>query len=153
MSDSNPFQASSTPVPPSENQPEVEAVLYEMADLLAQTKTWVRFLAVLGFIGTGFMVLMFVISTMADVRVGAPGPMELVIMTPFFLLFCLIPSLLMWNYANQIGSFLKGSSPATFSAAITAQKSFWKYVGILSLIIVVLYGMVFVFGFFIALIG
>ena len=153
MSDSNPFQTSSTPVAPSESQPEVEAVLYEMADSLAQTKTWVRFLAVLGFIGTGFMVLMFAISLMANVRVGAPGPMELVIMTPFFLLFCLIPSLLMWSYANQISYFLRVTSPAAFSAAITAQKSFWKYVGIMSLIIVIIYGMIFVFAGLAAVVG
>jgi hypothetical protein len=151
MSDSNPFQASSTPLAQSESQPEVDAVLYEMAHSLAQTKTWVRFLSVLGFIGTGCAVLFFAVSSV--VGVGAPSPMELIIMTPFFLLFCVIPTILLWNYANQIGYFLRVNSPASFSAAITAQKSFWKYQGILVLIILIIYGMIFVFAGLTAVMG
>ncbi len=151
MSDSNPFQASSTPLAHSESQPEVDAVLYEVAHLLAQTKTWVRFLSVLGFIGTGCAVLFFAVSLV--VGVGAPGPMELIIMAPFLLLFCVIPTVLLWNYANRIGSFLKGNSPASFSAAITAQKSFWKYQGILVLIILMIYGMIFLFAGLTAVMG
>jgi hypothetical protein len=42
----------------------------------------------------------------------------------------MIPAILLWNYANQIGYFLKAPDPASFAAAITAQKSFWKYLGI-----------------------
>lgn len=152
MSDSNPFQASSTPLAQSESQPEVEAVLYEMAHSLAQTRTWVRFLAILGFIGTGCAVLFFTISLVFGVG-GAPGPMELIILIPTFLLFCVIPTVLLWNYANQIGSFLRGSNPASFTAAITAQKSFWKYQGILALIIVIIYGMIFLFAGLAAVVG
>jgi hypothetical protein len=152
MNDSNPFQASSTPLAQSESQPEVDAVLYEMAHSLAQTKTWVRFLSVLGFIGTGCAVLFFAVSLVFGAG-GAPGPMELIILIPTFLLFCVIPTVLLWNYANQIGYFLRVNSPAAFSAAITAQKSFWKYQGILVLIILIIYGMIFVFAGLAAVMG
>jgi hypothetical protein len=70
---------------------------------------------------------------------GAPGPFELIIMIPMFALFYFIPSLLLWNYASRIAEFQRSRTTLTFSAAITAQKSFWKYLGILALVIMCLY--------------
>ena len=137
MNESNPFQSSFTPGSQAEGTPEVEAVIDEVSHLLAQTKPWVRFLSVLGFIGTGLAVTFFLVS--GFLGVGAPGPMELIIMAPMCVLFYLIPSVLLWKYANRINDFLGSANPGSFSVALIAQKSFWKYVGITAAVVLVLY--------------
>ncbi len=142
MSDSNPYQSPSMPASPFEGHTEVDTVLYEATQSLAQTKPWVRFLSVLGFLGSASAFAFVLLG--AVIGGGAPGTMELILMVPICLLFYFIPSLLLWKYAGRIGVFLRGSSPASFSAAITAQMSFWRYVGILALIIVIIYGMIFI---------
>ena len=144
MSDSNPFQSSFTSDSQSEGTPEVHAVLAEVSLLLAQTKPWVRFLSVLGFIGTGLAATFFLVS--GFLGGGAPGPMELIIMAPICVLFYLVPSILLWKYANRINDFLGAANPGSFSVALTAQKSFWKYLGIICLIVVVMYGLMILLG-------
>jgi len=151
MSESNPFQSSFKPEGQPDGSPDVDAVIYEVNHLLAQTKPWVRFLSVLGFIGTGLAVIVFLVGSVGGGV--APGPMELIIMVPMGVLFYLVPSILLWRYANRINDFLGAANPASFSTALTAQKSFWKYLGILALIIVAIYGVMFVVGGLIAAIG
>ncbi len=146
MSDSNPYQSPSTPASPFEGHTEVDTMLYEATQSLAQTKPWVRFLSVLGFIGSAGMVV--VVVGMMAFRRGpfGPGLIEMIVMVLMFVLFYFIPSFLLWNYASRIGEFLKASNPLTFSAAIAAQKSFWKYLGILTLVIMCFYAVMLVFG-------
>ena len=140
MNESSPFQSSSTPTNQLLEAPsEIDAVLTEVGHSLAETKPWVRFLSILGFMGTGVGTFVFLVGSM--VGGGVPGPFEMIIMVPMALLFYLIPSILLWRYGTRIGEFLRGSDPATFSAALIAQKTFWKYLGILALIIIVLYGL------------
>ena len=139
MSESNPFQSSSTPASQLEAPSEIDTVLHEAGHSLAETKPWVRFLSVLGFIGTGVAATFLLVGLLAGGV--APSPFELIILVPMGLLFYLIPSVLLWKYGTRIGEFLGGSSPESFSAALIAQKTFWKYLGILALIIIVVYGL------------
>jgi hypothetical protein len=151
MSDFNPYQSPTTPADQWAGQPDVEAVLYEATQSLAQTKPWVRFLSVLGFLGTGCMVLVFSIGIWMGGM--AAGPIEVIILLPMCVLFYFIPSLLLWNYASRISEFLTVRDSRTFSAAIAAQKSFWKYLGILVLIIMIMYGMILAFAALAAFVG
>jgi hypothetical protein len=126
----------------------VELALRESTDLLAQTKPWVRFLSGLGFFSTtcamAFMLLAFFAG--GDPFPNTPGPMAVMLpiqITAMFavcLLFYFVPSLLLWKYGSRISEHLRGRDPATFSAALSAQKSFWKYLGILVLILMGFYG-------------
>ena len=152
MSDANPFQSTSIPGIPREGQPDVELALRESTDLLAQTKPWVRFVSVLGFFSTtcamAFMLLAFFAG--GDPFPNTPGPMAVMLpiqITAMFavcLLVYFIPSLLLWNYASRIADFLIDKSSQALAAAVGAQRSFWKYVGITSAVGIILY-----MGFFI----
>ncbi len=138
MSDSNPYQSPSAPAQPWEGQPDVDSVLYEATQSLAQTKPWVRFLSVLGFLGSACMLVFVSIGTMMGGG-GRLAIMQMVVMLPICLLFYFIPSLLLWNYASRISDFLRARTAPTFSAALTAQKSFWKYLGILAIVVSAFY--------------
>jgi hypothetical protein len=146
MSDLNPYQSPSTPRSQWEVQSDVEAVFHEAAQTLAQTKPWVRFLAVVGF-------LMFAISILGIVGMGImlamqpaspDGMMMMLAVLPIAVLVYFIPSLLLWNYASRIADFLIDKSSQALAAAVGAQRSFWKYVGITSAVGIILY-----MGFFI----
>lgn len=107
---------------------------------LAQTRPWVLFLAILGFIGGGLMVLVGLIVIAAGAAVG--GRNFAIIQAIICLLgspFCLVPSYFLFRYGQQIGRFLRSSGTRELENALTAQKSFWKLVGILMILLMALY--------------
>ena len=134
MSDINPYQSPATPVSEWEGQREVESVFYEAIQSLARTKPWVRFISVLGFLFFGIML----VSMLFMLGVGG-GIFMLVPVLPVMVLFYLIPSVLLWNYASRIGNLLNDRSANSLVAAVAAQKSFWKYVGMATAIVLVFY--------------
>lgn len=110
---------------------------------LAGTKPWVKFCSIIGFIGTGLMVLagLFMIlagfisgSRMGLAPMGLLGFAYILIAAIYF-----IPSLKLWKYGSHIASLLTTNSISDLVAAMEAQRSFWKIVGILVLIVLILY--------------
>jgi hypothetical protein len=143
MSELNPYQSPTTPTDQWQALPGSEVELEQAAFVLSQTKPWVRFLSVLWFLLFGIMILAFVGIALAATPNGAGGPPVLVsvMFLPFGLIFLLIPALLLWNYASRIAMFLVSQNPQSLAAAVGAQKSFWKYLGVVSAIITVIYAL------------
>lgn len=51
-----------------------------------------------------------------------------------------LPAVIFLNrYASRIGALVNSGAPGDLEAAISAQKSFWRYLGILTLIVLCLY--------------
>jgi len=105
-----------------------------------KTRPWVLFLSILGYIGAG---LTFICALIVPIAAFAQGKAEsiaagvgLFIVYSVSGVFCyLIPSVLLGRYASRIRNFLAAANDmASLEAAIGAQKSFWRYVGILALI-------------------
>jgi len=105
-----------------------------------KTRPWVSFLSILGFIGAG---LTFICALIVPVVAFGQGRAESIaagigmfIVYSLSAVFCyLIPSVLLSRYASRIRNFLAAANDmAALEAAIGAQKSFWRYVGILALI-------------------
>jgi hypothetical protein len=139
MSDINPYQSPATPATPLESQPDIDSRLYEATQTLHQTRPWVRFLSILGFLMSGFSVL-GLISMAALVNVpNMPAFGLTVIVTTIakMILMFFVPAILMWRYANRISWFLNEQSPSILAEAISAQKALWTYVGVAGMIIVV----------------
>jgi Family of unknown function (DUF5362) len=139
----------STYAPPS---PDITAGMIES---LRQTKPWVRLMSILGFVGAGFMVLLglFMIlagvvgGTMSRSMGGALGGAPMLFMGVLYLLLAALyvyPSLLLFRYASAIGRALGGETVSGVEDALEAQKSFWKFLGITALIVLVLYAVLFV---------
>jgi hypothetical protein len=115
------------------------------ARLLLQTRPWVRFLGVLGFIGTGLMLL--AAAGMVFAAVANPGGRGIprvqalslggiyVVMAFMYI----IPSFYLMRYASRISTFLEEGGAVALDAALEAQKSFWKTAGILMAIFMGLY--------------
>ncbi len=111
--------------------------------LLRQTKPWVRLLAVLGFIGIGFMLLASVsmLALGSTLGSGLPAGFGIAMMVGYMVMAGIqLPAVIFLNrYASRIGALVNSGAPGDLEAAISAQKSFWRYLGILTLIVLCLY--------------
>jgi hypothetical protein len=118
------------------------AILNYIMSSLRGTRPWTRLLSILGFIATGLTVLMGL-----GIMVGGnffPIPPEappLVYLGIFYILtsiFYLVPSIWLSKYSSAIDSFLKGGDSVQLGKAIAYQKSFWKFIGILALVSIII---------------
>jgi len=121
------------------------------ARMLRQTKPWVRLISVMGFVGSAFMVLSGGFMLLAGIAglAGDPGGAELgiplggssavigVIYIVMSFLY-ILPAVYLWRYANRIQSFDLERSPRALASALEAQKSFWRFCGILLVVYLVI---------------
>ena len=135
------------PEPPGPGEASVDknrAILNYIMNSLRATKPWTRLLSILGFIGTGLTILMglgvMVGGRFIPIPPEAP-PLILIYVGIFYILVSvlyLIPSIWLSRYSSAIDSFLKRGDSVQLGNAIAYQKSFWKFVGILALVFIVL---------------
>lgn len=114
-------------------------------DMLRQTRPWVRFLSILMFIGTGLLLLMIVIMILAGRSRGGgvtvAGQTLIILLS---VLFYLPPAIYLNRYAGRLADLMHYRRAMDLEAALSAQKSFWKFMGILTLVIIILYALIFV---------
>ncbi len=126
-----------------------EAVAASTLAVLSATKPWVRFMSVLMWIGVVFMLLvaagMGIFSTLGAAKSFPTGPLggaQFIIFAAFYgvLAFVYIyPALKLWKYANRIGSLAASRSVIDLDAALNEQRSFWKFLGVMTIIMLSLY--------------
>ena len=132
--------------PPTQPPRPTEVVLNDrVLELLRQTKPWVRFLSVMGFIICGLMLLTGLGTGLTGVSTGRPEMIGMGILYPIMSILYIFPSLFLFRYASCIGDFLISRRGGAFEGAIEAQKSFWKFVGILMLVMLGLYAVLLAF--------
>jgi len=130
---------------------------------LADTRPWVLFLSVVGFVigGLGALLSVFLLLTslVAIANVGAPGAV-MAFVGLFYMLatfLYLYVSYLLFNYASTISRFLRSKEVRDLERAMVAQKSFWKVMGIVTAVWLALsLGLVFIsiaMGGFAAMVG
>jgi len=126
------------------------AVPFEVVEALRQTKPWARLLAVLGFIGIGFMVLasLAMLAFESSMKIGLPRGFGVGMMVVYlFMAGIQLPAALFLNrYASRIGDLLDSQAPSDLQEALVAQKSFWRYIGILTLIVMCIYVLIIAFA-------
>lgn len=113
----------------------------QMVDSIRSTRPWALFISILGFISVGFMLL----AAIAIMVLGSVLPQEVdgfpaVLMGIMYIImsfFYLVPSIYLFRYASAISSFLDTMSESEMESALSYQKSFWKFVGILGIIMIV----------------
>lgn len=145
--DPNPFQPPKAAIlaVPEPTDLESGAAVAGALEALRGTKPWARFMAVMGMIGIGFMVLIsLTVSLFTRGRLrGMPGPMQ-VVLPVIYLVFggLQLPLVIFLNrYASRIGTLLESHAPEDLQRALEAQKSFWKYLGIITLVVLCVYGL------------
>jgi hypothetical protein len=133
------------PEPPVVKDPSADknkAILNYIMKSLRATKPWTRLLSILGFIGTGLAILvglgLMVGGNLIPMPPEAPPLAYLGIFYILTSVFYLVPSIWLSRYSSAIDSFLKRGESVHLGNAIAYQKSFWKFVGILALVSIVI---------------
>ena len=109
---------------------------------LRQTKPWVMLVSVIGFIYIGIsvffsVVAMFIFSQFNDTGSFVSSSM-LVVMNILMGILYFFSSLFLFKFASSIGRLLDGGGATEMEEALSNQKSFWKFVGILVIIAIIL---------------
>jgi len=119
---------------------------------LAATKPWVRFISVIMFVGVGFMLMAAAGMAMVAVVGGMghlgnqannplSGPMGFGVIA-FYVALSIVyvyPGVKLWKYASSIAMLIRTGRNADLVAALNQQRSLWKFVGILMIVVIVLY--------------
>lgn len=113
---------------------------------LSGTMPWVQLVAIVGFVGTALMVLMGIVilagGTAFAVASGfdEAGIPALGVGIYYLLLGALYfyPLLKLWKYARAVGRLRETSSSFDLETALSEQRQFWKFAGILSIVVVVI---------------
>lgn len=109
-----------------------------MAPLLL-TKPWVRLCSIMGFVSTVFIVLAG-IGLMAGGAAAAGVPFGAGIGVAYILMGLLyfMPSLFLFRYASAIALAQQSGSSTDIVVALGHQKSFWKFAGVMMLVMIVI---------------
>ena len=126
--------------------PAPPAITPAMMGYLKQTKPWVRFLSIMGFIGTGLLflvglLLIFGAGILARFTSTAIGGLPLVLAGCLYAALgcvCFFPALYLFRFADAIQKALIRDQVGGMEEALKHQKSYWTFMGILVLIILII---------------
>jgi hypothetical protein len=124
---------------------------------LRQTKPWAMFLAVLMFIGAGLCAIGAIFMLVGGSIVGASSrsrgggafaglaaTLSIVYFIIAFINFIL--GFYLAKFASSIGSLTVRRQPADLENAMQAQMSYWRLVGIITIVVIALYLIIFLFA-------
>ena len=120
-------------------------------DFLMIASKWANFLAILSFIGIGLMVLGGLIVTIVGTTFSsfqtsaAPMGMFGIIYLLLGLLY-FFPTLYLYNFSQNIKKALVDSSQQNLDLGFENLKSFFKFIGVFSIVTISLYILLFVFA-------
>lgn len=119
-------------------QPSELKITNHMIDSMRSTRPWAMFLSIVGFISVGFMVLagmiMMVVGSVVTQKLDGFPAVLLGIVYIIMSFFYLVPSIYLFKYASAIGHFLDSMTEAAMESALSYQKSLWRFVGIVVII-------------------
>ncbi len=140
MSDINPYKAPSAPAERQEGVALVGlAVTAAMLDHLRLTRPWVRFLAVMGFIGLGFtgfagLMLLVIAFLPSSSKSGLPGGPAMGLGYLVLSAVYLWPVLALHRFGRGLTRLLADGNGEALEGALRQQFSFWKAVGIFTIV-------------------
>lgn len=125
---------------------------------LLQTARWTKFMAIMGFVGTGLMILVAAIIAMnaqdfnrgfssragtsfeANYNIGYRiGTM---IGYLALILLYLYPIICLFKFSRSIKTALLNNNTQQFNAAMKHQRNMWRFMGILMIVLIGLYGVI-----------
>jgi hypothetical protein len=120
-------------------------------DFLLYASKWANFLAVLSFIGIGLMVLGGLIVTVIGTSFSgfqtSSAPMALFgIIYLLLALLYFFPTLYLYNFSQNIQKALTNSNQQNLDLGFENLKSFFKFIGVFTIITISLYILLFLFA-------
>lgn len=128
------------------HEAEADGLTRKAKQSLAETRPWVLLFSILAFIGSGFGALGGVGMFLAGILQGGVAGVSSLVSSVMFLAGAALYGFAayhLYTYASYIKLFLRTWSPADLEHALTAQKSFWKLVGIVTAVFLALYALLF----------
>lgn len=125
---------------------------------MLQTARWTRFMAIMGFVGTGLMILVAVFIAMnaedfnrgfssragadfdASYRVGYRVG-TLICYLALIVLY-LYPIICLFKFSKNIKAALLTNNTQQFNTAMKHQRNMWRFMGILMIVLIGLYGVI-----------
>ena len=130
---------------------------------LNEAARWARFLSIVGFISSGLMIIVGVffgsaLSTMmsgmsSDSAFAMMGGGFLSFMYVFFALIIFFPSLYLFNFSSKMRRAFQNNDQLVLSDALKNLKSFFKFYGIFTVIILSIYVLALIAGIIGAIVG
>lgn len=128
----------------------------EAQSFLKETAKWAYFLAILGFVGIVFLALLGVFMGTIFSNLGAfnrgASPMPMMGTTLITCLYLILagvyffPVYYLYQFASRIKLALRDSDNEKLTNSFEYLKSHYKFMGIMALVMVSLYGVVFIIG-------
>lgn len=141
MSSYNPYEAPQDQhYSPPTGGDAVGQVTPMMLQHLRDTRPWVLFLSIVGFIGIGLMIVgsLYMMTTM-----GRMMPTWMFFIYMFVGVIYLVPTMTLFRYAGAIAYVFNGGGTHALEEAIRLQRSFWRFVGMVTAIVIAFYGLIF----------
>lgn len=120
---------------------------------LQESAKWSEFMAIIGFIGIGLMVLVSLFMAIGFGSMGASNipelPFSMSVFSIIYVLFAAIyffPVYYLYQYATKTSLALQSKNKQLLAEGLENLKSHHKFLGIFTLIIISLYGLIFVFA-------
>jgi len=122
--------------------------------ILRETSKWAKFLSIVGFIFCGILLVIgiFAASLFATMstQYGSPMPAQMGgLMTGFYIFYAVIyffPCLFLFRFSTRTQVALRSNDQLQLSTALGSLKSYFKFFGILTIIILSLCILAIVFG-------
>lgn len=140
-------------ISPGASSPGEPGITQRTAEALRKTRPWVKLISILLWVmvglmllGSGFMIIGGVAGTMmskTNFPVGIPSFLAAAAYCLCALLY-VFPAVFLWRYGRRIGRMLETASVNALEGALEAQKSFWKFMGILAICIIAFYALMLV---------
>jgi hypothetical protein len=111
---------------------------------MEKTRPWVRFIAAMMLLGSAILVLLGIVMLVMGRMAGAAGELggiggaALGAAYLFLALLYVAPALYLWRYGGAIKQIGRSNTVA-FEEALEHQASFWRFVGIVTAVVVVIY--------------
>ncbi len=128
---------------------------------LKETAKWGKFLAIVGFVMLGLVMLIFLLLAIfvgstglaaldgpESAVFGAMGAATIMFYVFLFIIFYFIPSLFLYRFATNMQIALRNEDSDTLQTSLSNMKSLFKFFGILTAIFLGLYALIFVFSIF-----
>ena len=108
---------------------------------------WTRFLAIMGFITVGFMLIVSAFLLVAGILGGTVSrdlggtvvPIMMTVMYVIMAVVYLFPALYLWQSAGAVVRLKNGAVREGMETALEKHRKFWKFIGILVIVFLVLY--------------
>ncbi|MGI9243788.1 MAG: hypothetical protein ACR2RV_23525 [Verrucomicrobiales bacterium] len=132
---SNPYQTPAANIGGVQSVGAGDGVSSATVDILVRTRPWALFVAVLGLIGVGFLVVAAIGLLAVFSQLGSSG-IGLVMALLYFAIAAIyaLPCIRLVQYCSAITRLRTTPTSASLENALDRQRSFWKTIGIMILI-------------------